>query len=803
LAFKFAARALLELGKELISSDEVAINELVKNAVDAESPSIQLSLQVLVTHRVYEDALHRLSKRAAPQNVLDRLESQFVANVSEELKAAFLAPLRLLTNDRAAFTEELHKLYRDFNWIEVRDQGHGMSSEDLDQVYLTVGTRSRRKANMQGAAYLGDKGVGRLSAMRLGNHLHINTSRNGERRWNVLNIDWLQFGHDVETDVGSIAVAPEPGELKADRTLHGTTVRISALLADWSEPRVDELLAGPIARMIDPFKRTQDASKASETRTTLHELLRVDFNGRPKIIPKIPPALLRDAHATCRVSLRFEGKDETPVLEGMIEYRLRNAKRVVHQVGTEIYSLTQQEIPVRGKKGHVATMTTPIRPEVLKSLGPIEVEVYWFNRLIVQAIPSLTQGTLESRKQIARWAGGPMLYRHGFRVLPYGNPDDDWLGLDKNAFGSAGFKLNRQQVIGRVVVNAAHTALSEQTNREGLVESPETAVLQALLVWVLDTEMRDLINEADKNEQLNLKRSKASTEDFRQTETKVLNTLAELRVSSPATSRVYIDQLEKRVAKLSDQCSDIVTGVEKNAKQIADDREQFVHLAGIGLMTEFIFHELDRSVAFAVKELQSVRKAMPTNAVLKSLDEQLSTLHKRISAFDALSGEKRQVKVRFDVGEVASVVMDGHSNAFKRHDIEFSIRQDKPLVVRGVKGMLIQILENLVANSEYWLKQQSGLEPGFIPRIHVEISAATRTLSVTDNGPGVAPDRAEVIFHPFVSSKPAKHGRGLGLYISRELATYHGWKIAMDENATAIRQDRLNTFQIDFSEETK
>lgn len=800
MAFKFAARALLELGKELISSDEVAINELVKNAVDAGSPSVRLVLQILLTHRVYEEALHRLNKKAAPQAVLDRLETQFIAGVSEELKTAFLALLRPLTDDRDAFIRALQEGYQRFNWIEVRDQGHGMSAEELDEVYLTVGTRSRRKDNLKGASYLGDKGVGRLSAMRLGNRLHISTTRNGERRWNILDIDWLQFGHDVETDVTSIPVAPQPGSVKAERSEHGTTVCISALLGDWSEPRLDELLAGPIARMIDPFERTKVAAEAAATRRTAPDLLSVVYNGRPKIIPRIPAPLLKAAHATCHVSLRFEGKEQIPQLEGMIDYRLRNSKRAVHQVGTEIYSLTQQETPVRGKKGHAATTATPIRPEVLKSLGPFSIDVYWFNRLIVQAIPSLTQGTLETREQIRRWSGGPMLYRHGFRVLPYGDPDDDWLELDKNAFGKSGFKLNRQQVIGRVIVNAGHTALSEQTNREGLVESPEAAALRAILMWVLHTEMRDLINQADKNEKLSRDEAKASAQDFRQTEAKVLNTLAELRDNVPATSRLYLDRLEKRVTELSNQCSDIVTGVEKETKRIADDREQFVHLAGIGLMTEFIFHELDRSVAFAVKELYEVRKALPTNAVLKSLEEQLATLHKRVSAFDTLSGEKRQVKVRFDVGEVVTMVMQGHANAFKRHGIEYNIRQDKPLIVRAVKGMLIQILENLVANSEYWLKQQSEFEPGFTPRIHVEVNAQTRTLSVMDNGPGVAPDRAEVIFHPFVSSKPANRGRGLGLYISRELAAYHHWTIQMDPSAPVIREGRLNTFLLDLNE---
>lgn len=796
MAFKFAARALLELGKELISSDEVAINELVKNAVDAGSPSVQLALQVLLTRRDYEEAVHRLGQRVAPQAVLDRIETQMVAGVRDELKGQFLASMRSLVGDRDAFIDALHTNYRAFNWIEVRDQGHGMSAEELEDVYLTVGTRSRRRDNLKGAGYLGDKGVGRLSAMRLGDHLHLCTSRNGERHWNELDIDWLQFGHDVEVEVGSIPIAPHVGAVKGERREHGTTVRVSALLGDWSEPRLDELLAGALARMIDPFER----ARAAATRDTKHELLRVEYNGRPKIIPRIPTPLLEAAHATCHVSLRFDGKDQIPHLEGMIDYRLRNSKRAVLQVGAEIYSLTQQETPVRGKKGHAATTAVSIRPETLKSLGPFSVDVYWFNRLIVQAVPALTQNTLETRQQIARWSGGPMLYRHGFRVLPYGDSDDDWLELDKNAFGKSGFKLNRQQVIGRVVVNAAHTALSEQTNREGLVESPEAAALKSILMWVLHTEMRDLINEADKNEKLNIKRARASTQDFRQTEEKVLHSLAELRANAPDINRVEIERLQRRVSELTDQCSEIVTGVEKEAKQIADDREQFVHLAGIGLMTEFIFHELDRAVAFAIKELHEVRKALPTHAVLKSLEEQLTTLHKRVSAFDALSGEKRQVKVRFDAGEVAAMVLQGHENAFKRHGIKFSIRQDKPLIVRAVKGMLIQILENLISNSEYWLKQQSRFEPGFIPRIHVEVNAQTRTLTVTDSGPGVAPERAEVIFHPFVSSKPANQGRGLGLYISRELAAYHRWTIRMDPEAPVIRQGRLNTFLLDFSE---
>ncbi len=795
MAFKFAARALLELGKELISSDEVAINELVKNAIDAGSPSVHLVWQALLTHRDYEDAHHRLDRHTDPAQVLGWLESRLIGTENEKLKEAFarlhqafLQELRASTSRRDAFKQALRTVYQRFNWIEVRDKGHGMSASELDEVYLTVGTRSRRRENIQGAGYLGDKGVGRLSTMRLGEHLLITTTRNGERTKNELEIDWLQFGHDVEADVSSITIAPRPGEAKADRTDHGTTVKVSALLGDWTAPRLMELLQGPIARMIDPFQKGR-----------ANELLRVEHNGTRLLIPSIPEPLLEAAHATCKVSLTF-AQDGTPKFDGMIDYRLRDARRGIHLSGVEVYSLVQEERSLRGKKGHAATQAVPIRPEVLKSLGPFNVEVYWYNRLIVQAIPKLTEKTTESREQVGRWAGGLMLYRHGFRVLPYGDPDDDWLELDKKAFGRSGFKLNRQQVIGRVTVRAAHTALSEQTNREGLVESPESAALRRLLMWLLDTELRSVINEADEIEKRNTSRARDdATQEFRQTETKVIATLAELRGNVPAASRVYVDRLQRRVEELAEQASDVVAGTEKLAKEAANDREQFVHLAGIGLMTEFIFHELDRSVSFAVKEIQAARRNMPSNAILKSLEVQLATLHKRISAFDDLSGEKRQVKTRFDVTEVVTTVTQGHAAAFKRHQIALSVRQDKPLMVQAVKGMLIQILENLITNSEYWLKQQQHYEEGFEPRIHIEVNAAARTLSVSDNGPGVDPERAEIIFHPFVSSKPANGGRGLGLYISRELAAYHDWKLAMDAAAPVVRAGRLNTFLLDVS----
>ena len=58
---------------------------------------------------------------------------------------------------------------------------------------------------------------------------------------------------------------------------------------------------------------------------------------------------------------------------------------------------------------------------------------------------------------------------------------------------------------------------------------------------------------------------------------------------------------------------------------------------------------------------------------------------------------------------------------------------------------------------------------------------------VTDDGPGIPDDRRELVFRPFFTTKRQKQGRGLGLYIAREIAEYHGGTLTLgdaDENGT-------------------
>ena len=778
MSFSFEARTLLELGKELISTDEVALYELIKNAVDAGSPKVEIDVRSRLAHTHYREAVRRLRESGTALSEVTAFIRGKMEDDESGLCAKCLAELDR-TTDREKYLERLEAHYAQLNSIEIRDAGEGMSFGDLSDVYLRIGTRHRRRQNEEGATKLGDKGIGRLSAMRLGDLLTVESSKEGELHWNLLDVDWGVFSHSEDKLVQDIEVAPERGTIKRHWNDHGTTIRIRKLNADWTWVRFKELLDGKIARFMDPF----EAGLANRLLVARH-------NDRRTMIPSIPKALMRHAHASCRATFRFNNGD--PVIEGRVDYREKQRATTIEARGSEVMTVSRTARKRRAKRGHAAFEETPISRDALLKLGGFDLEIYWYNRRIVDSIEGLTDNLTASRAEIARWSGGPMLYRYGFRVLPFGDPDDDWISLDKTAFGSRGFKLNRQQVFGRIRIQTPHRYLSEQTNREGLVQSEVSDALTRLVMWIVHVEFREFINQVDKQEELKFRKEELENNQILRAEETLKRAISDLRRMLGSQYEDEIEEVVSTARGLREEALSVLNRLEEVKQQSAEDRDQFVYLAGIGLMTEFIFHELERAVSHTMRVISEVG-ATPTSVA--TLKDQLQTLHKRVAAFDELTGEKRQTKTRFDLCDLVREVLANHKREFVRHSIDLAL--DLPegaLTIRAVRGMVIQILENLVVNATYWLKRQAEYEEGFVPQLKVTIDDEARYIMVQDNGPGVPVSRTERIFHPFVTTKPSGMGKGLGLFIARDMAKYHGWSLDTESPAGRIRSNRTNGF---------
>lgn len=140
-------------------------------------------------------------------------------------------------------------------------------------------------------------------------------------------------------------------------------------------------------------------------------------------------------------------------------------------------------------------------------------------------------------------------------------------------------------------------------------------------------------------------------------------------------------------------------------------------------------------------------------------------------------------------------LIDFYSERLGNNKIKMDILMSDqlPFVVQINRGKLTQIIDNLILNSEYWLKEdiiQKRLKSG---SIFVEVSQPF--LRIYDNGSGIDPNIEHAIFEPFVTAKAKGQGRGLGLFIVKQLLDSEGCNIGLVPERN--HRQRLFKFQID------
>ena len=86
----------------------------------------------------------------------------------------------------------------------------------------------------------------------------------------------------------------------------------------------------------------------------------------------------------------------------------------------------------------------------------------------------------------------------------------------------------------------------------------------------------------------------------------------------------------------------------------------------------------------------------------------------------------------------------------------------------------MQVLINLFDNASYWLDTVDSIER----KILVTVNGDKGELIFSDNGPGIDKEDLPYIFEPFYSGK-GQEGRGLGLYIARQLLQRHDYSISI------------------------
>lgn len=781
-SFRVAARALRQMGAELITSDNIALNELIKNAFDARSPRVEIQLEApadAAALSILQERLLDSPPKVDRKGARLAFQSSLLSDLSSRERASLLSEFDDTSNSSKSLSAFIQDVLASRFKIIVSDTGCGMSSEELENRFLVIGTPgkflAKQVAQQNDPVTLGDKGIGRLSMMRLGQRALVKSKTKGQRRWYQVQFSWAEFDNPNRF-LDEITVDVKPAET-ADADVSGTIIEITQLNAFWTAEKISGFIQSYLRRLQDPF--------STQLRRYPVDVL---FNGSRQPIASLPDWLTQCSQFRARIVFDPSGADA----EGNI------MRRTLLWRGSE--ALDERAWSVEEVSERLSAPTS-----LLNSLGPFEATCMWFNRQSLNA-QSVDRSRTDVVKELNVWCGGFAIYRDGFRIGQTGGMDDDWLEWDSRALKTKGYALNRYQTVGSVSISSqSNPRLVDASNRERLVSCPEQEILKALLGVEIVADLRGQIS-ATQEAQAKIAIAEESTqESLRRSEDNLARTLKAFNQISKAVPTEH----KEKVAQIRESIGDQIEYVKtiKRALDLAQEtRVEILELANIGLVVEIVIHELTRlteRTGELLAQLQDGKRGMDVVGIIDNLRRQIVATNKRIRTVDVMSPSGRNRKEAYDAVAQIKTILESFKPRMARHGVEAVVTVDggepnKEFRVNMVRGLIAQVLENLLVNSLHWIQQtlKAGEKQ---PLIQIEVDTKASVVSVTDNGPGVDPRYANAIFKPYFSTR--KKGKGLGLYIASELAEYHGGKLYLDE--TPDEDGRLRTFILELPREVK
>jgi two-component system C4-dicarboxylate transport sensor histidine kinase DctB len=207
---------------------------------------------------------------------------------------------------------------------------------------------------------------------------------------------------------------------------------------------------------------------------------------------------------------------------------------------------------------------------------------------------------------------------------------------------------------------------------------------------------------------------------------------------------------------------------EARAAELREGLRQANRLASLGQITASVAHETAQPVA-AILTYAHTSETLLDRGDVEAVRANLGTIRRLADRIGTVTAELRGFSRR-QSGEVRPVslaeVVDGALLILKEQLRAVTLDRpaiDPALLVRGGKVRLEQVLVNLIQNA---IEALSGRADGRV-RLAIDADDTTVRLTVTDNGPGIAPDIGERLFTPFVTSRA--NGLGLGLVIAQDI----------------------------------
>lgn len=327
----------------------------------------------------------------------------------------------------------------DLSRIIIADQGCGMELTDIEDKWLNIAYSDKKISPQENGNYLaGNKGIGRFSCDRLGEKLNLLTRTGGKNPLH-LEISWRDFevegNKDLtiqEIDLEVVDIQESAAAKIANLTsfpFKGTVVVISNLRSVWNQSKLIELKQS-LEKFLNPnqlflrnkFRITFSAPdlKSADKGKSYSEKINVEI--RNQIFNKL------EFNSTF-IDTTISSKD------GIVTTEL-------HHDGQPVFKLVENNKSYPLLKDARA---------VIYYLSPYK-KAYFKRQTGIRSVDF----------------GSIFLFLNGFRIAPYGDRGDDWLGLDVRKSQGQARNLGSREIVGRVEIKDSEEQFKPISSREGL-----------------------------------------------------------------------------------------------------------------------------------------------------------------------------------------------------------------------------------------------------------------------------------------------------------------------------------------------
>lgn len=606
--------------------------------------------------------------------------------------------------------------------ISIKDNGIGMSFEDIRDKWMVIGTSNKRNSPFSPEPFsrrcVGEKGIGRFAVDKLGDRLSIITKQKGAPYWLKVNINWDIYSNDDECSQQWFTDIESPYEYIPATNLdeHGTELRITCVREPWDSRSIKHAII-QISKLVSPF--------TSLSYPFCVYVSAPEYNIKERATNSI------DDFNMATYSFKLDYNNQTNEQE-YAEYN--KSKRMIE-----------------------------IRKCGIKPFGGVKMRVFFFDATARRKYENAFPGDR---------IDGFKIYRDGIIATPFADEQEDpdakrdILGIDKRLWRDIFTRISSREFIGVIEITKKDNPLIiDATNRQDFVENDEYKAMKRFIIEqlvALQMYKAD-IRKAQKEE--NKSQLAGAQEE--------LGKLAEALTSLSKRSPEIRDTL-KPIIKQTHSTQESVKVAIKEQKKESEEylRKENAYLS-IMSMQEYSIHithairttlnQLKGRIEFFHKYYPLPQKEKIFQQYAKEMFDKLKILNK-VTDYMLSYSQSNINPEPINMHDTFTDIFTTYDDLFEENGITLQTDFAEKVVLNTNRQFFYDIIQNMVDNSIKALKEITGQK---IIKCSYTFEDNHLQILMTDNGCGIAKEDWIKVFELYYTTTEKQGGGGVGLYIVR------------------------------------